>query len=97
MVKYDAAIIQQFADKLYKRANSIIANLTVIGILFGFGIGYALDRANDLGSIALIVGAVLGAVLGYAIGQERAFALKLQAQVALCQVQIELNTHREKT
>jgi F0F1-type ATP synthase assembly protein I len=96
MVKYDASIIQQFADRLYKRASSIVASLTVIGILFGFGIGYALDYAYDLGTIGLIVGAALGAIIGFAIGQERAFVLKLQAQVALCQVQIEQNTRSDK-
>jgi hypothetical protein len=36
---------------------------------------------------------VLGLV-GYSLAQDKAFQLKLQAQVALCQVQIELNTHR---
>lgn len=32
--------------------------------------------------------------LGFLIGQERAFRLKLQAQIALCQVRIEENTRK---
>lgn len=95
MIKYDASIIQQFADRLYKKANSIVANFTVIGILFGLGIGFGFDKAYGLGNVGLVAGVVLGAVIGYAMGQERAFALKLQAQVALCQVQIEQNTRKD--
>lgn len=38
------------------------------------------------------VGLVLFGLLGWALGRERAFVLKLQAQTALCQTQIELNT-----
>jgi hypothetical protein len=96
MIKYDAAIIQEFADRLYKRANGLIVSFTLIGILFGLGFGYYLNRLGDFGSIALIAGAVLGSIIGYAIGQDRAFALKLQAQLALAQVQIEENTRSNK-
>lgn len=39
-----------------------------------------------------LIGLLVGAGIGFALGQERAFKLKLEAQVALCQVQIEKNT-----
>ena len=48
-------------------------------------------RQGNFGTIALVV-AVVGALLGYAVGSERAFALRLMAQTALCQLQIERNT-----
>ena len=47
---------------------------------------------------ALIGGSIGALVLGliaFSLGQQKAFALRLQAQVALCQVQIEANTRGE--
>jgi hypothetical protein len=38
------------------------------------------------------VGALLVGVTAFRMGQEKAFALRLQAQTALCQLQIEANT-----
>jgi hypothetical protein len=47
--------------------------------------------SNDLA--AWIVGTAIVAV-AFLLGQERAFHLRLQAQLALCQVQIEENTRK---
>jgi len=44
------------------------------------------------GVATLIVGAVLGGIIGYTIGDARAFGYRIQAQSALCQLQIERNT-----
>ena len=52
----------------------------------------ALDR--DLAFGGLFLGVVLGLAAGLSFGRARAFKLKLEAQVALCQVQIERNTER---
>jgi uncharacterized protein YcfJ len=93
--KYDPAIIQKFADKLYVQARSIIVTCTLIGIIAGGVAGYAMaDRSMK--QIYMIVGAVIVGLLGFAVGQARAFALKLQAQIALCQMKIEENTRSEK-
>jgi hypothetical protein len=43
-------------------------------------------------AIAGIAFAALGGILGYYWGKEKAFELKLKAQQALCQLQIEKNT-----
>jgi hypothetical protein len=87
MLTYDAKVIYQFAERLYNRANSIVATYTAIGLIAGYIAGSVLG-----GGSAILVGmAVIGA-LGYALGNERAFLLKLQAQTALCHVQIEENT-----
>jgi hypothetical protein len=65
------------------------------------GAGYALVAAIDLlatpapGLWIGGIGAILGGAMGYAIGTEKAFTLRLQAQVALCQVQIEANTRAQ--
>jgi sulfite exporter TauE/SafE len=94
MAQYDPQILQTFANKLYSRANGIIAAWTLIGVIAGGVGGVALESAIRTGNAAVIAAgaAVLCGVLGFAIGSSRAFLLKLQAQQALCQRQIELNT-----
>ena len=98
MAQYDPAVINEFADRLYAQAKSIIATLTVLfgflGLVFGGGVGAVLARGADGTMSGALVGALLGGLIGYVIGRERAFVLKLQAQTALCQVQIESNSRR---
>jgi hypothetical protein len=96
MVKYDADVLQKHAGKLYSRANTIILTATVFGVLIGAASGFFLENVVQSGSAPVVIGAcglILGAV-GYSFGSARAFALKLMAQQALCQVQIEMNTRR---
>ncbi len=102
MVTYDPNVIQQFADALYARARSIVIRYTLAGALIGlFGGGIALSTvqnatrarldssATTLIEIAMVV---LAAILGLSSGRQKAFELKLQAQEALCQLQIEANS-----
>ena len=93
MAQYDPQILQTFANKLYSRATSIIVVCTVVGLIVGLVAGLFIGAGFPSG-MAFIVGivAVLGGALGYAIGSDRAFHLKFNAQLALCQRQIELNT-----
>jgi hypothetical protein len=84
--QYDPAIIQKFADKLYSQANTIVSVWTFLGAVVGGACGHVLGNAA--------VGAVIIGALGFAIGMQRACLLRLQAQVALCQKQIEENTRR---
>lgn len=86
-ITYDPAVIQEFATRLYDKASSIIATYTVAGLVIG-----ALVCVSSHDFTVVIIGAVIGALFGFLIGKERAFKLKLEAQVALCQVQIEKNT-----
>jgi hypothetical protein len=98
MTKYDPAIIQLHADKLYSEANIIIVIWITVGILSGFLAGFLLSvfLLKDLISpvIPIIFVGVLFGFFGYKIGTGFAFALKLKAQIALCQVKIEENTRR---
>lgn len=88
MLSYDSSFIYQFAEKLYKQANGIIATYTILGVLIG-GVGaYAGTQNPTVG----LVGAVVVGAVGYFVGAQKAFSLKLQAQIALCQVKIEENT-----
>jgi F0F1-type ATP synthase assembly protein I len=96
MIKYDPTIIQNFAEKMYKKASSIIAASALVGIIVGAGLGIFIDESIGAGAIVPIIGAIVGGIIGFAIGQERAFVLKLQAQTALCQMQIEQNIRGKK-
>lgn len=94
-VLYDAGIIQGFADRLYRQAASIIISSIFFGLIVGVivaGGGAIAAKADQSIGMALIIGAVVGGLFGFARGSARAFKLKLDAQVALCQVQIEKNT-----
>lgn len=90
MANYDPKVIQEFADKLYKKASSIIATYTILGLVIGGVGGYFL--APQAGPIFNAIAAVLFALLGFAIGREKSFMIKLQAQTSLCQMKIEQNT-----
>ena len=86
-MQYDPNIIVEFASRLYSKANSIVATYTFFGLMVGAFAGMAWG-----GTTGAIVGAIVIGVIGYSMGTEKAFQLRLQAQTALCQVQIELNT-----
>lgn len=92
---YDATIIQTFADRLYKQADQIPYSYGLVGFLFGAIGGWAMAasaRADNPVVPVLICGIIL-CVLFLQAGRARAFALRLQAQTALCQAQIERNTN----
>jgi hypothetical protein len=92
--KYDPSIIQSFADRLYRQADQIVLLYGVAGLFLGSGIGAALGLTNpERGSAApaLFLGGAFCAVFAV-VGRARSFALRLQAQTALCQAQIERNT-----
>lgn len=92
LVTYDPAVIQEFASRLYRRASSTVAAYTFLGLIIGAVAGGALSAGGESRGMITLIGLFVGAGIGFALGQERAFKLKLEAQVALCQVQIEKNT-----
>ncbi len=89
MVQYDANIIYKFAQDLYRSARRIIITYTLVGAILGLVIGYLPTQSFGLSAL---IGALLLGLIGYALGEQRAFHLRLQAQIALCQVKIEENT-----
>lgn len=97
-VKYEPLVIKKHAAKLYSRANSIVLTYSLLGFILGAAGGFvgmtvlAAGGELDAGMSVVIVTGLVGLLFGYSMGSERAFALRLQAQVALCQVSIETNT-----
>lgn len=101
-VNYDPAVIQAFANKMYKEANKIIFIETIkYGFFIGLGVMLASffmfarlgfePTAGNVGAMFL-VGSCLGGYIGWQNGQLKAFHLKLEAQRALCFAQMEQNT-----
>ena len=94
MTEYQPHIIEEFADRLYAQASSIIISHTVLGGVIGAVAGYGATRGTSINGVAWMAsGLVIGAI-GYSIGKQKAFTLKLQAQTSLCQVKIEQNTRK---
>lgn len=92
--QYDPSIIQAFADRLYDQARSIVITYGFAGLFFGAIAGAFAGYSIARDAVAIVAGicALLGLLFGVSAGRARAFVLKLQAQQALCQVQIEQNT-----
>ncbi|MDE3111778.1 MAG: hypothetical protein KGK34_02445 [Chloroflexota bacterium] len=98
MVEYDPSIIRRYAQGLYDRADSIVLLYAVLGGLAGAAVGYAIAVAVRFDvALGAVGGIIVLALIGYAYGESRAFWLRLQAQTALCQVQIEQNTRTVAT
>lgn len=87
MASYDPDVIEKFARVLYNRANGMIFSYAAVGLIVGGAGGFSTGIMP-----IMVCAAALGLVVGYWMGSARAFALKLQAQTALCQLQIEKNT-----
>lgn len=88
-VKYDSTIIEEHARQLYDRAMGIIVLYALGGGLPAFlGVWMIVKGGMLEAGLAGLFGGLLGAV----IGRGKAFELRLQAQLALCQARIERNT-----
>ncbi len=95
MATYQPEIIQTFANRLYARAAVTTVTSALLGILIGLVVTPHLFQVLPsfivLRCPEWVVPVILG-LMGLGQGLERASVLKLQAQTALCQLQIEVNT-----
>ncbi|NOK37166.1 hypothetical protein D7W79_15935 [Corallococcus exercitus] len=89
-VRYDPSIITKHAQALYDRASLIIFAWGVIGFIAGA----VMAKAMQAEGLFVVIGGLVVALIGVMFGRGRAFALQLQAQVALCQVATEANTRK---
>lgn len=93
---YDPSIIRKHAADLYNHASNLVFLWSVFigGIFTAVAAAIIFPRypSGDPTRMGAIVAGVIGLMIGYAIGSSRAFSLRLQAQMALCQVAMEFNT-----
>lgn len=88
MAQYDERVIQSYADALYDRAAVIVFQYTAgAGVLGALGAHFSV---GDQTAITTSFG--IGALIGFVLGRGKSFRLRLEAQTALCQMQIERNT-----
>ena len=92
-IRYDPRLIQEFAQCLYRRA----AVIMFVYALLGAGIIYFVFTTYTNDGKYAVPGAIIGGLVGFLIGSREAFSLRLQAQLALCQAQIEENTRAKRT
>jgi hypothetical protein len=89
MITYDPKVIQECADSLYSRAESAVIGLTIVGFLVGFVVAFlSHELLYSLGA------AFIGGFAGYLFGKDKATQFRLQAQQALCLVEIESNSQK---
>ena len=90
--RYDPAIIQTFANRLYRVGTGITIVLTFIGIVIGVSSGSLVGMFNrDWLAVGVVLSGLFWAGAGYFVGRRIAFVFQLRAQLALCQVEIERN------
>jgi hypothetical protein len=94
MVEYTPQVIQEFAERLYRRARSMVLKFAFAGALvtyFGiYLVGFLAHK--EVPTEAALAGALLAAVPAGWFGWEKGFKLRVEAQRALVQVKIEENT-----
>ena len=88
-------IVEQYAGHLLKRASSVVLSFTVVGVIGGAALGAAPGFLSHslipAGTryFAVLLGAIAGGFFARSIGDRRALGLRLQAQMALRQLQFE--------
>ena len=92
MLRYKPELIYEYGERLYKKAGTIVAIYTVIGLIIGlFLLAGTVQAGYPVIGFGLVI---ILTIIGNYIGNEKAFWVKLQAQISLCQVKIEENTVR---
>lgn len=99
MPEYDPRIIERHASKLYAKASAVVTGSAAAGGFVGaaFGavpltsLGDAWPVPSAFGLATLLLGLIAGTLVGYVVGDARSFGYRLQAQSALCQIQLERN------
>lgn len=98
-ISYDSSVIQEYASIMYAQAARIIRSETIkfafLGLIFFIVLGAFLSTKFNVGSTSILIIGVLGVLgggyYGYQQGLLKSFELKLEAQRALCFVEIERN------
>lgn len=95
-VEFDPNVIRAFADDLYRQAQRVVLYYTVVSAMGGALAGAFVALRSGGGQTGiLLTGAIFGLIaglLGRQLGLAKSFHLRLMAQTALCQLQIEQNT-----
>src|SRR6266513_336726 len=101
MTEPNAAIVEQYAEHLSGKAASSVLSFALVGVAGGAALGAIPGHlshsviAAGVNYFAVLLGAIAGGIAGRSLGDKRAVGLRLQAQLALRQLQVEeLLLHR---
>src|SRR5207237_3358254 len=95
MTEPNAAIVEQYAEYLSGRAASSVLTFALVGAAGGAALGAVPGHlahsllANGVNYFAVLLGALAGGIAGRSLGDKRATGLRLQAQLALRQLEVE--------
>ena len=95
MTDLNEGIVELYAEHLLKKASSAVVTLAVAGAIAGAAIGAVPGLLSHsvispgANYFAVLLGAIAGGFLGRSLGEKRAVGLRLQAQMALHQLQVE--------
>jgi hypothetical protein len=101
----DPAVIERYAQGLQEKAGSRVTRLTLYGLVIGGLVGATPVIAPLMSHVhsyvphrfayaAVVFGIAGGGYLGFIIGQSRAVALRLQASLAVHQIELGRALHR---
>jgi hypothetical protein len=94
---YDPRVIERFAEQLLRKADSVRVGSAVAGGILGvvFGgvpvtpLAPVWPIPSRFGVATMLIGALAGILVGWVVGEGRAFRFRVQAQMALFQLDIE--------
>ena len=95
MTDLNEGIVEQYAEHLLKKASSAVVSLVVCGTFGGAVLGAIPGHlghsviSSSANYFAVLLGAIAGGFFGRSLGEKRALGLRLQAQMALRQLQLE--------
>jgi hypothetical protein len=95
MTDLNEGIVELYAEHLLKKASSAVVTLAVGGAIAGAALGAVPGLLSHsvispgANYFAVLLGAIAGGFLGRSLGEKRAVGLRLQAQMALHQLQVE--------
>lgn len=91
-MRYDPSIIEKYARRMHRHADLVVFAWSMIGLFIGGGVCVPLAALSSPLAAQWPFFAVGGLLLGLLSGRSRALELRLKAEMALCQMNIELNT-----
>ena len=97
MPQYDAKVLQSLADRSHQQSRFATIGGVATGIISGGLFGYAATLIFSFQTSYLVPGAIGGTIFGVLIGRQKALALRLQSQTALCLIEIEKHAKKSST
>lgn len=91
---FEPSVVEAFIERLYRKASAVIVGCVATGVVLGAFIGATpltslsgLPVPSQFGYATLLVGCFVGGFVGYTIGETRSSIYRLQAQMALCDLE----------